>query len=244
MNDYPDTPLPGEGILIHDMPDADRPREKALRDGISTLSDAELMAIIFSTGIRGKSVLQLSSEIIGECEGHLAHLAEMSVAEICRRFKGIGKAKALTLLAGLELGRRTERDAAKLYAQEKPLSSPDIVWKLMKDVLEGLKHEEFWVLYLNQAGKLIKREQMARGGVAATVVDVRLILREAIISLASSIVLVHNHPSGNLRPSAQDISITNKITEAARVHDIRVNDHIIFTDKGFYSFYSEGKLNN
>lgn len=240
MKDYPE--IKPSGMTIRDMPDDQKPREKAMRLGIGALTDAELMAIIFATGIRGKSVLKMSEEIIAHHEGHLSLLAGMDVKDICSSFKGIGPAKALTLLAGLELGVRAAHDAAKLEAARKPLSSPDLVWKLMHETLGGLRHEEFWVLYLDQSGKLIKKEQVGRGGVASTAVDIRIILREAILCLASAIILVHNHPSGNLKPSPQDIELTRKAMEACRYHDIRVNDHLIFTDNAYYSFHNEGTL--
>ncbi len=229
-------------MTIHDMPDDQKPREKALACGIGSLTDAELMAIVFATGIRGKSVLRMSEEIIEANDGHLSLLTALDVKELCKRFKGIGPAKALTLLAGLELGVRAARDAARLEAERKALTSPKIVWDLMHENLAGLEHEEFWVLYLNQAGKLIRKELVGRGGLSATVADVRLILREAIMNLASAMILVHNHPSGNLTPSPQDIALTRKIKEAAAYHDIRLNDHIIFTDTGFYSFHNEGRM--
>lgn len=242
MNDYKEQEPSPEGMTIREMPDDQKPREKAMAFGLETLTDAELMAIVFATGIRGKSVLRMSEEIIAAHEGHLSLLTALDVKELCKRFKGIGPAKALTLLAGLELGVRAARDAARLEAERKALTSPQVVWTLMKDSLQGLDHEEFWVLYLNQAGKLIRKEMVGRGGLSATVADVRLILREALLCLASSMILVHNHPSGNSTPSSQDMALTRKIKEAATYHDIRLHDHIIFTDTGFYSFHNEGRM--
>ena len=159
-----------------------------------------------------------------------------------QEFKGIGPAKALTLLAGLELGSRATEDAVKLAMKRKPITSPEDIRKLMGAELGNLPHEEFWVLYLNQAGKLIKKVQIGRGGITATAVDVRLILREALLATASAMILVHNHPSGNLQPSHQDIALTEKTARAAKYHDIRVNDHLIFTDTGYYSFHNEGMM--
>ncbi len=240
MSDYPEhTPC---GLTIREMPEEQKPREKALTHGVGSLSDAELMAIVFATGIRGKSVLRMSEEIIDGFDGHISRLAALDVKELCKRFKGIGPAKALTLLAGVELGVRAAKDDARLAAAEKPLTSPETIWNLMKDELQGLEHEEFWVLFLKQSGHLIKKEQIGRGGLSATLADVRLILREALLCLASSIILVHNHPSGNLRPSEQDKILTRKLKEAAKFHEIRVFDHIIFTDKDFFSFHNEGLM--
>lgn len=240
MSAYPDF-TPGS-VLINDMPDDERPREKALRHGIKSLSDAELMAIIFSTGIKGLSVIDLSRLILKSREGHLSQIAKMSASEFCKEFKGIGPAKALTLLAGLELGARATEDAVKLAMERKPITAPEDIRKLMGAELGNLHHEEFWVLYLSQAGKLLKKVQISRGGISATAVDVRLILREAILASASAMILVHNHPSGNLRPSQQDLALTEKTARAAKFHDIRLNDHIIFTDTGYYSFHNEGLM--
>ncbi|MDE6311212.1 MAG: DNA repair protein RadC [Muribaculaceae bacterium] len=240
MSDYPENRP--SGLTIREMPDEQKPREKAMIHGLKALSDAELMAIVFATGIRGKSVLQMSEDIIADFDGHLSRLTALDVKELCKRFKGIGPAKALTLLAGLELGVRAALDGARLAAAEQPLTSPETIWTLMKEDLQGLEHEEFWVLFLKQSGHLIKRELIGRGGLTSTVVDVRLILREALMCLASSIILVHNHPSGNLRPSEADKVITRKLKEAAALHDIRVFDHIIFTDKAYFSFHNEGLM--
>lgn len=243
MKNYPERVTPTSGFMtIHEMPDSERPREKAMRFGINTLTDAELIAIIFSTGLKGKSVLQLSQEIIEFHQGHLSYLASMSVKEICTTFKGIGPAKALTLLAGLELGVRAAHDAAKLASEQKALNTPQLIWEVMHEQLHGLSHEEFWALYLNQAGKLICRQQIGRGGLSATLVDVRVVLREALLCNASSIILVHNHPSGTLKPSPQDIALTKKIVEAAKIHDLRVPDHLIFTDNEYYSFHTSGQM--
>lgn len=242
MSDYPENISDGSDTTMRDMAPEEKPREKALKSGFSALDDSELMAIIFGTGTHGKSVLSLSREILRHHGGHLSYLASMSVKDICRTFKGIGPAKALTLLAGLELGVRAAHDAARIAEREKVLSSPEIIYQVMHESLSGLNHEEFWVLYLNQCGKLIRKERIGIGGVSTTGVDVRIILREALLCLASSIVLVHNHPSGNLRPSPQDEALTRKICEAAKFHDIRVNDHMIFTDRGFFSFHIEGLM--
>ena len=226
--------------LIKEMATDERPREKATRHGIKSLSDTELMAIIFSTGLKGKSVIELSREILTDNDGHLSNVARLTVAEMLKRYKGIGPAKAITLLAALELGSRSAAAAAKI--DNPTVSSSEIAYRLMKHHFERLDHEEFWVLLLSQAGKPVREVKIGQGGVTGTAVDVKLILRAAIDNLASAIILFHNHPSGNLKPSPQDDALTHKIKEAAKLIDTRVHDHIIVTDGGYYSFNDEGRL--
>lgn len=216
------------------------PREKALREGIKSLSDRELMAIIFGTGIQGKNVLELCQDIICDNNGHLSQLLSMEPAEIVSRYKGVGIAKALNLLAALELGVRVGADAIKI---SKPVfSSSRNSFEFMKDVFYNVDHEEFWVVLLNRANHLIKRVRISQGGLAATVVDARIIIREAILSKASSIILFHNHPSGNLTASAQDIALTKKLKDAANYFDINVLDHLIIHNDRYYSFCDDGRM--
>lgn len=227
-------------ILIRDMAADERPREKMLHHGPKALSDAELMAIIFSTGMKGKSVIQLSQEILADNQGHLSRVARLSVQDFLNRYKGIGQAKAITLLAALEMGARAAADAAKV---ENPVIRDSLTaYELMRHRLERLDHEEMWVMLLSQAGKSLRETCVGRGGVAATYTDVKLIMKPAIEHLASAIILFHNHPSGNLRPSTQDDNLTEKIKKAAALLDIRLNDHIIITDSGYYSYNDEGRL--
>lgn len=226
--------------LIKDMSNDERPREKAIRYGIKSLSDSELMAIIFSTGLKGKSVIELSRDILSDNDYHLSKVARLSVTEMLRRYKGIGPAKAITLLAALELGSRSAADAAKI--DNPTITSSEVAYSIMRHHFERLDHEQFWILLLSQAGKSIREVKIGQGGVSATAVDVKLIMKAAIESLASAIILFHNHPSGNLRPSQQDDLLTQKIREAAKLFDIRVNDHIIVTDGDFYSYNDNGRL--
>ena len=226
--------------LIREMSSDERPREKAVKDGIKSLSDTELMAIIFSTGLKGKSVIELSREILEDNDRHLSKVAKLSVAEMLKRYKGIGPAKAITLLAALELGSRSAADAAKI--EHPTVASSKIAYTLMKHHFERLDHEEFWVLLLSQAGKPIKEVKIGQGGITGTAVDIKLIMRAAIEHLASAMILFHNHPSGNLKPSHQDDSLTQKIKDAAKLIDTRVHDHIIVTDGSFYSYNDEGRL--
>ncbi len=226
------------GSLIRDMLEQERPREKAQKHGMKSLTDVELMAIIFATGIAGKSVIELSREILQDNGGHLSWVARLSVPEFLKRYKGIGPAKATTLLAALELGSRAAADARII--DEPTIASSTVAYDIVRHRFERLNHEEFWVMYLSQAGKLISESKIGHGGLTATRVDVRLIVREALFNNATAMILSHNHPSGNLKPSQQDISLTKSITDAARLFNIVVHDHIIVSDGGYYSFRDEG----
>ena len=226
--------------LIREMGKDERPREKALKFGIKSLSDTELMAIIFSTGLKGKSVIELSRDMLADNDGHLSKLARLSVSEMLKRYKGIGPAKAITLLAALELGSRSAADAAR--TDNPAIRSSDVAYTLMKHHFERLDHEEFWVLLISQSGKPIREIKIGQGSVTATAVDVKLIMKAAIENLASAMIVFHNHPSGNLKPSPQDDALTSKIKEAAKYIDTRLNDHIIVTDASYYSYNDEGRL--
>lgn len=227
-------------MLIRDMQSEDRPREKAAKYGIKYLTDAELMALIFSTGLKGKSVIQLSNEILADNDNHLSKIARLSISDFLKRYKGIGPAKAITLLAALEIGSRAAADAASLSSPV--VTSSETAVSLMRRHLNNLPYEEFWVMLLSQAGKVLKEVNVSRGGVAATAVDVRIIMKHAIDNYASAMILFHNHPSGTMRPSAQDDALTKKIIDAARLFDIRVNDHIIVTDGGYYSYHDDAHI--
>ena len=228
-------------MLIREMPEDLRPREKALAHGIKSLSDAELLALLFGTGIQGKSVVELCSELLADNEHHLSRIARMSAPELCNRYKGIGTAKAISLLAALEVGSRAAADAAAL--QERPtITSSQVAVSLMRPRLANLPYEEFWVMLLNQGGKEIRTVCVSRGGIATTAVDVKIVLKHAVENYAAAMILFHNHPSGTLKPSAQDDALTRRIGEAAKILDIRVNDHIIVTDAGYYSYHDEGHI--
>lgn len=216
------------------------PREKVLASGIKSLSDSELMALLFGTGVRGKPVLELCADILADHQNHLSSVTHLTVKELCDRYKGIGTAKAITLLAALELGARSAADA---QAIENPvITSSTLAYNLMAHRFTHLKHEEFWVLMLNRGGRTIRQVRISQGGIAATVVDVKIIMRSALELSASAMILFHNHPSGTLRPSVEDDRLTQRIRAAAELFDIRVNDHIIITDAGYYSYADSGKM--
>ncbi len=220
-------------------PDA-QPREKALSLGMKALSDEELMAIVFGTGIKGKNVLELCAEILGSYGGHLSKIARMPAAEFIASHKGIGPAKALTLLAGIELGVRAASDAVKV--EEPTINTSAKAFDYMHPKLYNLDHEEFWVLYLRHNLKPIKAFRVGQGGRDATVVDAKIVMSQALLCGASAMMLFHNHPSGSLTPSRQDIDLTRKLCEAARVLDLRVLDHIIVGFSDFRSMHDEGDM--
>lgn len=216
----------------------DRPREKLLKKGKRGLTDAELLAIIFGSGSRDESAVDLAKRILGGVENNLNELGKLSVRDLMK-YKGIGEAKAISVVAALELGARRQSTDA-LY-KDKIGGSQD-VFQILKPSLAELKHEEFWVLYLNRANKILSREQISLGGVAGTVADVKIIFKKALDLLASSIILAHNHPSGNLKPSKADIDLTNKLKRSGEILEINVLDHVIISDEGYFSFADEGLI--
>lgn len=217
----------------------DRPREKMLAKGMDALSDAELIAILIGSGDRNKSAVELSKEILCRQENDLNKLGKVTVKELTNAHQGIGPAKAIAILAALELGkRRNQHEATRLFS----VTSSRDVYRYFHPVLGDLKHEEFWVAYLNQSNKIILRKNISKGGVSETAVDIRIILKDAIEHLASAIILCHNHPSGNNRPSTADDAFTKKVKEAARLMDIRVLDHLIVCDDCYFSYADEGKI--
>lgn len=230
--------LTTDKLSIKTWAENDRPREKLLTRGRQTLSDAELIAILIGSGSRNESAVDLSRRILGQYGNDLNRLAKLSVSDFMQ-FNGIGEAKAISIIAALELGRRRK----EISEEQKPkISSSADIYETLKPTMLDLPHEEFHILLLNRANKLIAKEVISRGGVAGTVVDSKIVFKLAVQHLASSIVLCHNHPSGNLNPSEQDISLTKKMQEAGRLLDIPVLDHIIFTDTAYFSFADEGIL--
>lgn len=226
--------------LIKDLAAEERPREKAMTQGVKSLTDAELLAILFGTGVRGKNVIELSREILEDNDNHLSRLSRISVRDFVNRYKGIGTAKAISVLSALELGNRAAADAAT--TADSRITDSKQVATIMRRHLGGLPHEEFWIMLLNQSNSIIKEICVGRGGISATVVDLKIILKAALENYTSSIILIHNHPSGNLQPSLQDDNITRKICTGAASVDIRVLDHIIISDSGHYSYKDNGRL--
>lgn len=216
----------------------DRPREKLLAKGRQVLTDAELIAILIGSGNREESAVELSKRILSSTSNNLNELSKLSVNDLMK-FKGIGEAKAISIVAALELGRR--RKETEGLKREKITSSKE-AFQVMKSVFMDLPYEEFWLLLLNRSNNVIKKEFISRGGVAGTVVDAKIVFKMAVENLASSVMLFHNHPSGNLKPSDADIKITKNIKEAGRVMDINLLDHIIIADERYFSFNDEGMI--
>lgn len=210
----------------------DRPREKLLAKGIAALTDAELIAILIGSGTRDETAVDIAKRILGSVENDLNELGKKQVTDL-KKIKGIGEAKAITIIASLELGRR--RKLATLKDKTQITSSSDI-YNLFQPVIAELPHEEFWAVYLNRSNKIIEKTKLSQGGVAGTVIDIKLVLKNALQLLASSIIVCHNHPSGNLQPSQADKDITTKLAKAANLLDIKVLDHIIVVEDNYYSF--------
>ena len=223
---------------IKEWDDADRPREKLLAKGKQALSNAELIAILLGSGSRDESAVDLSKRILKSVDNSLPELSKMSIAELIK-FKGIGEAKAISIMAAMELGRR--RLGADVYERKKIASSRD-VFEIFQSELADSQYEEFWILLLNRANKIMKKVKIGDGGVSGTVADPKRIFRAALDSMASSIILCHNHPSGNITPSNADIGLTKKVVNGATYFDISVLDHIIIGDGNFYSFADNGRM--
>ncbi|MEM1135216.1 MAG: DNA repair protein RadC [Bacteroidota bacterium] len=216
----------------------DRPREKLILKGKSALSNAELIGILLGSGTRSMSAVDVGKLLLKHADNDLYQLSKMSIKDLTS-VKGIGTAKAITIISALELGRR--RKEAEGNQRIKINSSVD-AYKAMVPYLADLRHEEFWIILLNRANEIIKPILISKGGISGTLADTRLIFKAAIDHLSCGIILSHNHPSGNLRPSQADIQLTKKMKEAGSLLDIPVVDHIIFTDKGYYSFIDKGLL--
>jgi DNA repair protein RadC len=227
-----------EKISIKNWAVEDRPREKILRHGFSTLSNAELVAILIGSGNRSESAVELSRRILSDFKNDLDQLGQASVSRLMN-YQGMGEAKSVSVLAALELGRRR---LLVNRAEYPVINSSADVHQMMAHELEVLAHEEFWVLYLDRANHVVDRSRISQGGVSGTVIDVRIIMKQAIEKLASSIILVHNHPSGNLSPSKADNDITQKMVQATKLFDIKVLDHVIIAKNKYTSFADEGLL--
>jgi len=232
MSDYKNS------FTIKHWNEDDRPREKLLKKGRVSLSDAELIAILIGSGNRDESAVELSKRILSGIDNSLNKLGKLTVNDLIK-FKGIGEAKAISIITALELGRRRRLEEAL----EKPkISSSRSVFDVMQPIIGELQHEEFWILFLNNANKIQLKTQMSKGGITGTLVDTRLIFKQALELAATGLILCHNHPSGTLKPSTSDINLTNKIKKGGEILDIKVLDHLIITEKYYYSFADEGIL--
>ncbi len=226
-------------LTINDWAKEDRPREKMLQKGIAALSDAELLAILIGSGNKDETAVELSRRILSLAKNNLNELGRLSVKDLIANFKGVGEAKAITIVAAMELGRR--RKLSESLEKASIRCSKDI-FELFQPLLADLAHEEIWLLLLNRANKVITQSRISTGGTSGSVVDIKMVLKNAINNLASSVAICHNHPSGNPQPSREDIHITTKLRDAFKAIDIPLIDHIIIAHDDYYSFADEEKL--
>ncbi|MDR2037167.1 MAG: DNA repair protein RadC [Bacteroidales bacterium] len=228
----------GNSFTIKDWSEDDRPREKLMQKGVISLSNAELLAIIIGSGSRDENAVELAKKILLQSGNSLSELGKLTISDL-RKNKGVGEAKAISIVAAMELGKR--RGSSGIVEKKQIKSSKD-TFLLFHPILSDLPHEAFWLLFLNRSNRIIDMQQLSSGGLSDVSVDVRLIMKKAIERLASSIIICHNHPSGNLTPSEQDRSITKKIKEGGALLDIALLDHIIISDNRYYSFADEMEL--
>lgn len=227
-----------EKLTINQWAEEDRPREKMMLKGAEALSDAELLAILIGSGNTEESAVALMQRVLAAAGNNLNRLGKWEIHDFAH-FKGLGPAKSITILAALELGKRRKLHE---HAERLTIRSSEDIYHLFHPLLCDLPYEEFWVLLLNQAAKVIDKVRISRGGIDQTTADVRSILREALLQRATQIALVHNHPSGNTRPSNDDLRLTQQARQAAQTMNIRLLDHVIVTDGSYYSFCDEGQL--
>ncbi|WP_188049949.1 DNA repair protein RadC [Flavobacterium sp. GP15] len=214
----------------------DKPREKLMLKGKSVLSDAELIAILIGSGSRSESAVDLSKRILASVDCNLNALGKLSITQLMV-FKGIGEAKAISIIAALELGRRRRSEEA---VELKKVTSSKVIFEIMQPIIGELPHEEFWIIYLNNSNKVISKSQLSKGGITGTLVDVRIVFKTALEMFATALILCHNHPSGTLIPSEADKQITKKLKLAGDSLEIKVLDHLIVTESSYFSFADEG----
>lgn len=225
-------------LPISQWAEDDKPREKLMLKGKIALSDAELIAILIGSGSRNESAVELSKRILASADHNLNTLGKFSLDQLMK-FKGIGEAKAISIVAAMELGRRRRSEDAKILTK---VSSSRIVFEVMQPIIGELPHEEFWVLCLNNSNKIIHKFQLSKGGMTGTVVDLRLMFKTLFEQNATAFILVHNHPSGSLNPSEADNKTTQKIKIAAQQLDFKLLDHLIITEHDYLSFADESIL--
>jgi DNA repair protein RadC len=226
-----------EKLTIAQWSESDQPREKLRDKGPHALSNAELLAILIGSGTAGVSAVELMQEVLNACKNNLNTLGKMSIHELCA-YNGIGEAKAITILASCELGKRRQMETP----EERPdLGTATRIYNHMHPVMQDLDVEEFWVLLMNQHYRLIKKLRISHGGITETAVDIRIIIKEAVLVNATILAVCHNHPSGNLKPSSQDDELTKGIKRACELMRIHFLDHVIITDGHYYSYHESGK---
>ncbi|MGL5272856.1 MAG: RadC family protein [Phocaeicola sp.] len=227
-----------EKLAINQWAEEDRPREKMVLHGVGALSNAELLAILIGSGSREDSAVALMRKVMNMYQNNLSNLSKTTIDELCN-FKGIGPAKAITILAAVELGRRRKEEEPS----ERPvMRCAENIYSYFYPFMCDLAIEECWVLLLNQASKVIDRVKVGSGGLSSTAVDIRCILREALLKRSTTLALCHNHPSGNITPSREDDRLTEQLNQAAKLMNIRLIDHLIWTDGKYYSYADEGRI--
>ncbi len=225
-------------LNINQWAEEDRPREKLMRLGAAALTDAELLAILVGSGSPKEDAVSLMKRVLADCNNNLNTLGKRTIHDLCL-YNGIGEAKAITILAACELGKRRQMEKA----EERPdLGTATYIYNHMHPVLQDSDVEEFWVLLMNQNHRLIKKLCISRGGITEVAVDIRIIMREAVLANATIIAVCHNHPSGSLRPSRMDDDLTNSLARACQVMRIKLLDHVIVTDGCYYSYHEEGRI--
>jgi len=227
-----------QSLKIKDWAVEERPREKLLKKGMASLSDAELIALLIRTGSPGQPVVELARQILKDASHNLNEMGKLSVHDL-QKYHGIGEAKAITIAAALELGKRRKLSAIR---DKRQIKSSQDAFAFLHPRLEDIPHEEFWVLFLNRANRIIEEVKISQGGISGTVTDVKLILKHAVDRRASGMIMCHNHPSGNTTPSKADFNITRKLKNGAAYLDIQVLDHLITGENTYYSFADEGTL--
>ena len=226
-------------LTIKEWSEKDRPREKMMQNGVAVLSDAELLAIIIGTGNKNESAVELARKMLGECHNNINELAQLTVFNMCSKFKGIGEAKAITIIAALELGKRRKTDEV---VRRRKISSSIDLFELFETNMLDLHHEEFWIALLDGANKVIETKKLSQGGSQNTVVDIPIILKYALEKSAISVAVAHNHPSGQNYPSREDENVTRHIKSGCEAVGLRFLDHIIIARGKYYSFCDEGKI--
>ena len=216
----------------------DQPREKFLQKGKNSLSDAELLAIIMGSGNREDSAVELGRKILGSVENNWHNLSLLSISDLIK-FKGVGEAKAISIAAALEIGRRR---ASQEVPEKIQIKNSKDSYKIFMPLLSDLRTEEFWVLFMNQSNKVIGKTKLSSGGINGSVVDIRILFKTALENFATAIIIAHNHPSGNLKPSQEDLKITKLIGEAGKILEIQLVDHLIISQESFFSFADENLL--
>lgn len=225
-------------LSIKDWDEADMPREKLERLGAGALSNAELLAILIGSGTPKESAVDLMKRVLTSCNNNLNSLGKMSIAEL-QTFNGIGPAKAITIMAACELGKRRQLEKAE---ERMDVGSPEAIYNLMHPILQDLDVEEAWVILMNQGLKLLKRLRLSHGGITETAVDIRLIIKEALLCNATALAICHNHPSNSIRPSRDDDNLTRRVQDACKLMRLHFIDHLIITDGQYYSYRENGKL--